>query len=558
MQRELINKSLWLLLMAFWPVAFVAGQTRHVVMQGMEREYRVNRQPGVTAINWFVYTDSAYTTLALPEQAELISKGEGFENEIKVHWLATGNYYLMVTMFGEKGCVNKKAWPFTVKYPAKFKAYAICNHTEPWIRWEASAEGFNIGSVNIKMLNTDGNQIGELLNAPVTGSAKWPDFVVGSDTINSSINLVANFNDLPGDENVTVNLDLPDCYTGSIIALNDTITVWHGVTTPIDILFNDFDTQGDLNPSGFSIVDSPTNGAATINPVTGQVEYTPVACFFGTDSIVYVASNISGAISNEATVIINVEINPYIDSDNDSVLDINENVVGTDNLCDTDTDMDGLPNFLDNDDDNDEVPTVEELGDLDENGVPDYLEDWNSRAVDDKATTSVDVPIWISALENDSTTMVPATLHIIVNPTNGYVNINNSDSRVNYYPGYDFMGEDSFIYVVCDHYNICDTALVVVTVEDPIITPQVFTPNDDGYNERYFITGLERYPENEFVVFNRWGNKVYERKNYANDWDGTSNSKFKMGNKPLPVGVYYYILKYAKNRVKQGGLYLER
>jgi gliding motility-associated-like protein len=557
--RKIINKKvMWLLLVALWPVAFASGQKRHVVMQGMEKEYRVNRQPDVTSINWFVYTDSTFTTLATSDQAELISKGAGFENEIKVHWLATGDYYLMVIMLGEKGCLNKKAWPFTVKFPARFKAFAICNHTEPWVRWEASADGYNIGSVNIKMFNNQGTQIKELINAPVTGSEKWPDFVIGSDTINSSVNVVASFDDIPGDEQISVPLDVPDCYTGSVIAINDTVTVWHGVTTTIDILNNDFDTQGDLDPSSFSIVDNPQYGTVTINPVTGQVEYTPYVCFFGTDSIVYQASNIAGVRSNEATVIINVEINPTIDSDNDSVLDINENVVASENLCDTDTDMDGLPNFLDNDDDNDGIPTAEELGDLDENGVPDYLEDWHSRAVDDQATTGVDVPVWISVLDNDSATMVPATLHIIVNPTNGTVNINNSDSRVNYYPGYDFMGEDSFIYVVCDHYNICDTALVVVTVEDPIIAPQVFTPNDDGYNERYFITGLDRYPENEFVVFNRWGNKVYERKNYVNDWDGTSNSKYKIGNKPLPVGVYYYILKYAKNRVKQGGLYLER
>ena len=120
------------------------------------------------------------------------------------------------------------------------------------------------------------------------------------------------------------------------------------------------------------------------------------------------------------------------------------------------------------------------------------------------------------------------------------------------------MGEDSFIYVVCDQQDICDTAIVVVTVEDIVNAPQVFTPNDDGYNDRYMISGLDRYPENSFVVFNRWGNVVYERNNYANDWDGKSNSKYKIGGKPLPVGVYYYILKYANNRIKQGGLYLER
>ncbi|MBN1769039.1 MAG: gliding motility-associated C-terminal domain-containing protein, partial [Prolixibacteraceae bacterium] len=45
---------------------------------------------------------------------------------------------------------------------------------------------------------------------------------------------------------------------------------------------------------------------------------------------------------------------------------------------------------------------------------------------------------------------------------------------------------------------------------------------------------------------------------YQNDWAGHSNVKYTLGDKPLPVGVYYYVLKYANNRIKQGGVYLER
>jgi gliding motility-associated-like protein len=543
--------------MACWPAAFVAGQTRHVVMQGVEREYRVNKQPGVTSIVWAVFTDAACTCKAAPIHAEIISKGLGFENEIKVRWLVAGEYYLLVSMYGDNGCVNRKAWPFTVRYPVSFKAYAFCNNYEPWIRWEATSAVDTLHSVSMKFFSPEGVSLGEMANAPVTGSAQWPQGLVHAADLNiASIDVVARFDEISGDAKVTVRLDEPDCAAGSILAINDTVTVWHGVTTPIDILFNDFVGVGSIDTTSVAIIHTPPNGTVTIDRQTGVVAYRPNICFVGIDSLVYTMASSSGIISNEATVIINVEINPILDSDRDGVLDINENVVGTDNLCDTDTDMDGTPNFLDPDDDNDGIPTVEEPGDLNENGVPDYLEDWKSKAVDDHATTNIEVPVWISVLENDSTTMVAATLHILVNPVNGYVSINNE--RVNYNPGYDFMGQDSFIYVVCDHYDICDTAIVVVTVEDPIIAPQVFTPNNDGYNERYIITGLDSYPENEFIVFNRWGNIVFEKNNYTNDWDGTSNSKYKLGDKPLPVGVYYYILKYAKNRVKQGGLYLER
>ncbi|PAM96066.1 hypothetical protein B4N84_04290, partial [Flavobacterium sp. IR1] len=45
----------------------------------------------------------------------------------------------------------------------------------------------------------------------------------------------------------------------------------------------------------------------------------------------------------------------------------------------------------------------------------------------------------------------------------------------------------------------------------------------------------------DLQVFNRWGNKVYEAKNYQNDWDGTSNSSV-TGSNQLPAGTYYYII----------------
>ena len=202
--------------------------------------------------------------------------------------------------------------------------------------------------------------------------------------------------------------------------------------------------------------------------------------------------------------------------------------------------------------------TKDEPDDLNRNEIPDYLENWNSKAVDDQAVTSVEVEVTIAVLENDSATMVPATLRIVSNPSHGYTNIDLKVGNIKYQPDYDFAGVDSFVYVVCDHYAICDTALVTVTVNDVVVAPQLFTPNNDGYNDRYVISGLERYPKNHFVVFNRWGNKVYEKVNYENDWDGTSNSNHKVGRVALPVGVYYFILKYAQNKVLQGGLYLER
>jgi gliding motility-associated-like protein len=66
--------------------------------------------------------------------------------------------------------------------------------------------------------------------------------------------------------------------------------------------------------------------------------------------------------------------------------------------------------------------------------------------------------------------------------------------------------------------------------------PNVFTPNGDGLNDTFIIPGLEQYTENELVIINRWGNHIYEKKNYINDWAGDG----------LLDGTYYYVLT-AKN-----------
>jgi gliding motility-associated-like protein/uncharacterized repeat protein (TIGR01451 family) len=73
----------------------------------------------------------------------------------------------------------------------------------------------------------------------------------------------------------------------------------------------------------------------------------------------------------------------------------------------------------------------------------------------------------------------------------------------------------------------------VVQQVNPLIIPNVFTPNGDGVNDTFFIPGLDTYTEDEIVIINRWGNNVYEKKNYQNDWTG----------KGLVEGTYFYVLK---------------
>lgn len=247
------------------------------------------------------------------------------------------------------------------------------------------------------------------------------------------------------------------------------------------------------------------------------------------------------------------------DDDGDTVLTINEDTNYDGDPTNDDLDNDGIPNYLDPDDDGDGIPSKDELPDSNNNGVPDYLEPgslYPPLAVDDEVTTGVDAEITIYPLANDSVSFDPDKLVIIQQPAHGTITVNLVDGSITYTPASGYKGTDVIVYEVCNEYDECDQATITIIIEDIVIPPQIFTPNGDGQNDTYIIKGIEHYPENRLIVYNRWGNVVYDKKAYLNEWDGTSNQN-KIGNKPLPVGTYYYLIIYGKYQ-KSGYVFIDR
>jgi gliding motility-associated-like protein len=69
--------------------------------------------------------------------------------------------------------------------------------------------------------------------------------------------------------------------------------------------------------------------------------------------------------------------------------------------------------------------------------------------------------------------------------------------------------------------------------------PDLFTPNGDGVNDFFEIrvcNNLQSF-DNELIVFNQWGDVVYETENYSNDWRGDFKGK------DLPEASYYFVFK---------------
>jgi gliding motility-associated-like protein len=86
-----------------------------------------------------------------------------------------------------------------------------------------------------------------------------------------------------------------------------------------------------------------------------------------------------------------------------------------------------------------------------------------------------------------------------------------------------------------------DTVTKVVKVEVPskLDVPNVFTPNGDGSNDVFFLK-VANISEITAMIFDRWGNKVYESTSSTGniEWDGKNQS-----GKELPVGTYFYVIK---------------
>jgi len=99
--------------------------------------------------------------------------------------------------------------------------------------------------------------------------------------------------------------------------------------------------------------------------------------------------------------------------------------------------------------------------------------------------------------------------------------------------------------------------LITDAEPDELFIPESFSPNGDGYNDRFVILGIENYPDNELMVFNRQGITVFYRADYQNDWDGTPEEGRIQGGE-LPEGTYYYIFKYGSNGIRKGYVYINR
>lgn len=107
-------------------------------------------------------------------------------------------------------------------------------------------------------------------------------------------------------------------------------------------------------------------------------------------------------------------------------------------------------------------------------------------------------------------------------------------------------GMHTLCLAIQDEVGCVDTLCAPIAVVPASVSiPNVITPNNDGINDELIFEYLEFYPENILQIFNRWGNLLYEKQGYLNDWNGEKYTE----------GTYFFTLKILEKNETYTGFF---
>ena len=287
------------------------------------------------------------------------------------------------------------------------------------------------------------------------------------------------------------------------VANDDSASTEEDESVDVDVVANDTDVDGTVDPTSVTITDDADNGSTSVNPTTGVVTYTPDPDFNGTDTFEYQVCDDDGDCDT-ATVTITVDAGPdaaddEIDTEEDTPVsgDVSTNddegdtpatysvETGPSNGTITEFNNDGTFTYEPNPDfngiDSFTYEVCDDDGDCDTATVT-ITVDAGPDAVDDEFSTDEDTPVSGDVSTNDDEGDTPATYSVDVDPSFGTLTSFNSDGTFTYEPNADFNGTDNFTYIVTDADGDTSTATVTITVND-VNDPPVANDDSAGTNE---------------------------------------------------------------------------
>ena len=310
------------------------------------------------------------------------------------------------------------------------------------------------------------------------------------------------------------------------------------ISAPASVCLNSVITLTDAVPGGVWSSSTPT--VASIDGITGSM----FAHSLGTTTITYTTTSPFGCI-NTTTYFLTV-------SATGSLL---VNGTATDVKCSQDSNG--------------------SIGTKIINGTGPYQYAWSNGSTSDSIGNLS--PGWYTLIVTDlGTNCVDSQRYYIANPapldinyTIGNEQCNNGNGRIDIANIYGGVAPFSCLWsngattvagisnihggtysVVITDKHLCAKSFEIVVPDDScntITIHDVITPNGDGINDVWVIEGIQKYTGNTVQLFDKWGDIVFDTKNYNNDWSGEGKSGL------LPDGTYFYLIKLNTTDPPQGG-----
>ncbi len=366
---------------------------------------------------------------------DMLSRGSGFTG------IPTGNtdrtVFALVqydgtgyggVSFGDRGC--NKTFGLIVDPSGNLMMQGFCRSNDFATTEAGTGAGWIIQSVVLEggifshykddqLIDSQTHSFGTVMDDIVVGAE-----IDGTPKIDMQVSAVLIYNRaLNPSELQQVRSYLQQNYLGpptpqNPIAGDDSATVTAGSAVLIDVLSNDVDPDGLIDPATVSIVQSPSSGTLVVDPINGSVTYTHDGGASLTDSFSYTVQDDQGALSNEANVTLDVVASLPPSAVNDSAFVVQGNSVLIDVLS-NDSDPEG--------------------------------------AIDSSSVS------------------------IVQQPSLGIASVNPTTGEINYQHGGASTQSDTFTYSFSDQAGVVsNTATVTITVGTPDATVQITSPAEGG------------------------------------------------------------------------------
>lgn len=118
---------------------------------------------------------------------------------------------------------------------------------------------------------------------------------------------------------------------------------------------------------------------------------------------------------------------------------------------------------------------------------------------------------------------------------------------------YTYFADQNYEIAVKSAEGLVDSVTIEIkTIQEcpyELIIYNLVTPNNDGVNDKFYIDNIDQSLSNYLTIYNRWGQLIYEKENYQNDWSP----------KNIANGTYVYILTdHTLNKEHRGKITIEK